>query len=145
MLVNFNKHNKFTDFESSYVFTYRIITSLYHVIQFGGGSYFMQGCYESVQITCLHPMWCAPISPIVQTGTEPGGRSLADAGFKERGECSGGGGGGSGKGRGCGRGMCPLPREARKLLKTLIRCAKMHEKKKKKTCSLLLKYHDMVT
>ena len=31
-------------------------------------------------------------------------------------------------GGGGGRGMCPLPREARKLLKTLIRCAKMHEK-----------------
>ena len=51
--------------------------------------------------------------------------SVADAGFKERGGCSGGG---SPKGGGCGRGMCPLPREARKLLKTLIRCAKMHEK-----------------
>ena len=51
--------------------------------------------------------------------------TLADAGFKERGGCSGGG---SPKGGGCGRGMCPLPREARKLLKTLIRCAKMHEK-----------------
>ena len=50
---------------------------------------------------------------------------MADAGFKERGGCSGGG---SLKGGGCGRGMCPLPREARKLLKTLIRCAKMHEK-----------------
>ena len=41
---------------------------------------------------------------------------VADAGFKERGGCSGGG---SPKGGGCGRG---------KLLKTLIRCAKMHEK-----------------
>ena len=51
--------------------------------------------------------------------------AVADAGFKERGGCSGGG---SPKGGGCGRGMCPLPREARKLLKTLIRCAKMHEK-----------------
>ena len=51
--------------------------------------------------------------------------TVADAGFKERGGCSGGG---SPKGGGCGRGMCPLPREARKLLKTLIRCAKMHEK-----------------
>ena len=50
---------------------------------------------------------------------------VADAGFKERGGCSGGG---SPKGGGCGRGMCPLPREARKLLKMLIRCAKMHEK-----------------
>ena len=31
------------------------------------------------------------------------------------------------KGEGAGGG-CALPREARKLLKTLIRCAKMHEK-----------------
>ena len=53
------------------------------------------------------------------------GIPVADAGFKERGGCSGGG---SPKGGGCGRGMCSLPREARKLLKTLIRCAKMHEK-----------------
>ena len=32
------------------------------------------------------------------------------------------------KGEGAGGGCAPLPREARKLLKTLIRCAKMHEK-----------------
>ena len=51
--------------------------------------------------------------------------SLADAGFKERGGCSVEG---SPKGEGAGGGCAPLPREARKLLKTLIRCAKMHEK-----------------
>ena len=50
---------------------------------------------------------------------------MADAEFKERGGCSGGGV--TKRGR-VGRGMRPLPREARKLLKTLIQCAKMHEK-----------------
>ena len=35
---------------------------------------------------------------------------------------------GEGAGGGCAPSRAPLPREARKLLKTLIRCAKMHEK-----------------
>ena len=42
-------------------------------------------------------------------------------------------------------GVCPLAREARKLLKTLIRCAKMHEKITSFQLAEHAQYHDRVT